>query len=371
MRICCLLLLTICFPLVSQGAFLIGLASPLIPEEGGGEGTHLFRLNLDGSGFADLGAIQLGGVEAEFDALAVSGGGQLLAFQIMPAGSRLSAIDLQQGTAAWLSPPLFGREIRGATFDGNNNLWAIDAAANELLNVSMSTGEELASVAITLNSAPFDIPNESDIAVDFSGQLLLTAGNQIFSLNSQSGELTLLLTDNMGEANPALVGAVVGMAPNERVVALASQGAMAADIVTYDLANPTARMTLLAAPFAFDVVLGDLALVHESVSSGDYNGDGVVDAADYVVWRNSLGSTTNLAANGNDFGTSMNRIDAADYLVWKNQYGVDPLAGLFASGQQIPEVPGSLVGATLVALILASRLFVETRRHRDTETLGC
>src|SRR5262249_39970448 len=30
---------------------------------------------------------------------------------------------------------------------------------------------------------------------------------------------------------------------------------------------------------------------------GDYNGDGIVDAADYTVWTDSLGSTTNLAAD--------------------------------------------------------------------------
>jgi hypothetical protein len=50
---------------------------------------------------------------------------------------------------------------------------------------------------------------------------------------------------------------------------------------------------------------------------GDYNHDGVVDAADYTVWRDSLGSTSNLAADGNVNGT----IDLGDYDVWKSNFG--------------------------------------------------
>ena len=37
-------------------------------------------------------------------------------------------------------------------------------------------------------------------------------------------------------------------------------------------------------------------------SLGDYNGNGIVDTADYTVWRDTLGSTSDLRANGNDAG---------------------------------------------------------------------
>ncbi|MEX2169885.1 MAG: exo-alpha-sialidase [Pirellulales bacterium] len=50
---------------------------------------------------------------------------------------------------------------------------------------------------------------------------------------------------------------------------------------------------------------------------GDYNGDGQVDAADYTAWRDSLGSTTNLAADGDGSGS----VNQADYQLWKNQFG--------------------------------------------------
>ena len=50
---------------------------------------------------------------------------------------------------------------------------------------------------------------------------------------------------------------------------------------------------------------------------GDYNSNGIVDAADYTLWRDSLGSTTNLAADGNGNGV----IDSGDFDVWKANYG--------------------------------------------------
>ena len=40
-----------------------------------------------------------------------------------------------------------------------------------------------------------------------------------------------------------------------------------------------------------------------TIPVGDYNGDGKVDAADYTVWRDTLGSTTDLRADGNGNGS--------------------------------------------------------------------
>jgi hypothetical protein len=54
---------------------------------------------------------------------------------------------------------------------------------------------------------------------------------------------------------------------------------------------------------------------------GDYNLNGKVDAADYTVWRDTLGSTEDFRANGNNEGDSEDLIDFADYEVWKEHFG--------------------------------------------------
>lgn len=53
-----------------------------------------------------------------------------------------------------------------------------------------------------------------------------------------------------------------------------------------------------------------------SPAQGDYDGDGAVTAADYTVWRDTLGATENLSADGNG-----NRIiDDGDFDLWSSRF---------------------------------------------------
>jgi hypothetical protein len=62
---------------------------------------------------------------------------------------------------------------------------------------------------------------------------------------------------------------------------------------------------------------------------GDYNGDNVVNAADYTVWRNSRGQTITLP---ND--STPGEVNDDDYAVWKAHFGESIGA---ASGPAVPE----------------------------------
>lgn len=88
----------------------------------------------------------------------------------------------------------------------------------------------------------------------------------------------------------------------------------------------------------------------DSVLSGDYNRDGLVNAADYTVWRNALGQmvTPGMGADGNGDGT----IDEFDYGVWKTNFG-STSGGTLAALVSVPEPKSVLL---LLTILLCGRL---------------
>ncbi len=82
-----------------------------------------------------------------------------------------------------------------------------------------------------------------------------------------------------------------------------------------------------------------ISALPSSALAGDYNGDGLVDAADYSVWRDTLGSTTNLAADGDGNGM----VNLLDYNLWAANYGAEQLSSNFATPE--PATLGLGLGA--------------------------
>jgi hypothetical protein len=82
--------------------------------------------------------------------------------------------------------------------------------------------------------------------------------------------------------------------------------------------------------------------------TGDYNSDGVVNAADYTVWRNSLGG---VSLPNEDSTQSPGVIDSADYNVWKSHFGMSGSGSgaLAVSGNAVPEP--NAIWLALVAVV--------------------
>ncbi|MGI9455220.1 MAG: dockerin type I domain-containing protein [Aeoliella sp.] len=106
----------------------------------------------------------------------------------------------------------------------------------------------------------------------------------------------------------------------------------------------------------------------EGEGTGDYNGDENVNAADFVVWRNTLGSTTDLRADGDGNGT----VEADDYLFWKARYGLPIGTGIITGIVEFGTLPtgsGSINAsavpepATYLIFSLALLFAGSVRRH--------
>lgn len=90
--------------------------------------------------------------------------------------------------------------------------------------------------------------------------------------------------------------------------------------------------------------------------AGDYNDDDKVDAADYTVWRDHLGSPTSLP---NDATAG---VTPEDYNVWKQNFGMSlPGGGGGALGSNAVPEPG--IFAMLIASVIAGG-FWQSRRSR-------
>jgi PEP-CTERM motif len=85
---------------------------------------------------------------------------------------------------------------------------------------------------------------------------------------------------------------------------------------------------------------------------GDYNQDGAVDAADYTVWRDHLGTSFALGGNGDETDDSAGVVDQADYALWKANFGNLAGSGAF-SNAAVPE-PSTfvLLAAAIVGIAL-------------------
>jgi hypothetical protein len=144
-----------------------------------------------------------------------------------------------------------------------------------------------------------------------------------------------------------------------------------------DLSNASAVLNDLMEPYAGNnqqfVGSDHLPVVADYVIAllpGDYNNNGIVDAADYVVWRKMLGQTgTGLAADGNNYGV----VNPADFDVWRAHFGetVGSGAGAIANAA-VPEPATTVMllfaaAGWLLSPTMPSRIEVRTTRQRVTQ----
>jgi len=112
--------------------------------------------------------------------------------------------------------------------------------------------------------------------------------------------------------------------------------------------NFPSNTTAVNSPTNFAGASGSVNL-SPTLTTGDYNDNGVVDAADYTVWRNQLGQAI---AMPNETVT-LGMVTQEDYAAWKANFGNAAGSGSF-SNTKVPE-PATLVLLTVGTLATCSR----------------
>lgn len=103
---------------------------------------------------------------------------------------------------------------------------------------------------------------------------------------------------------------------------------------TANLMSPGGTSEQLSASQISTARQSSFARLLPAVLAGDYSRNGVVDAVDYTIWRDTLGRTgSGLAADGN----GNNQIDSGDYTIWKTNFGDSGAGAATTAVQPVPE----------------------------------
>ncbi|MEM6329614.1 MAG: glycoside hydrolase, partial [Planctomycetota bacterium] len=214
---------------------------------------------------------------------------------------------------------------------------AVELAADTTLQAMQSTS---LLVFGQVDAAGFTLRKQGAGAVTLSGGLDL-AGGALEVFAAEQASLTLGANSDLSGTLNVLFDPGFAAELGQVFELIAYSGAVAE--------FTSVLLPQLAEGLDWELAYQSSALVAEIVSAGlagDYNGDGLVDGADYARWRGQLGMEgAGLAADGNNDQV----VNALDLELWQQNFGRMQTPGP-AALQQVPE-PACLAG---VALALAA-----------------
>ena len=262
---------------------------------------------IDGSGNAGIGTVRVqSGVTVSVGSFTILFADDLLSLE----GGTFSTTDLSfrgGGTFGWTSGTLHVGKYRGSLTVPSGGVLAPGNSVGQTtvdVNYSQSAGAILEIEIASAASADFvNVTGFADLGGNL--QLKLLGG----FLPSQTSSFTIF--DSRG-----ITGSFANVANGLRLATADGLGSFVVHYGAGSTFDPT------------QIVLSNFLV---AAIPGDYNQNGIVDAADYTVWRNNLGSGTSLP-NDDTPGVGQD-----DYTRWKTHFG--QTAG---SGSGAMRVPPSL-----------------------------
>jgi serralysin len=224
----------------------------------------------------------------------------------------------------------------GALTSGSTRL--VGASADVPTQAISPTATDFVSIS---NTRDVDFYSFSVSAASTLSALLTPRGG-VFSQGSADQNQTPTTFDANSRSNLALT---ILAANGTTVLAMANANPAGIAESIANLALPAAGTYYAEVTGADDTIqLYELGLTATTIATllpGDYNHDGVVDAADYTLWRSTLGQsvTAGTGADGNGDGL----ITAADFDLWRAHFGQTAASGSVLAGTSVPEPPAAFL----------------------------
>jgi hypothetical protein len=354
------------------GSVLFGQVLTIDSNDANGPSTLSWKI----SGFANAGQIIMtsAGTAAHNSTLSVASGNTLansgeIDFQAGVGGTRFLSADAvnNSGTLNVNAPTNFSGANSALTNSGHIHIasgTSLTLSNSGSFNQTAGETQDDGTLAVTPGTDDVKIQGgilhgtgtvTGKLQVSGTGQIspgdsigtLSVTGNVSFSAGSLSEEL-----GTAGSPGTSDLLAITGNLTLSGTSALALTGGAASGyykIITYS-GTLSGTFNSVTSGYAADYShTGEIRVVAVPLP-GDYNGNGIVDAADYVVWRKA-GAAAYLP---NDL--TPGTVNASDYDVWRAHFGQTAGSGSGASTNTgVPE-PATLVLLRFVAAGLCLRL---------------
>jgi hypothetical protein len=174
---------------------------------------------------------------------------------------------------------------------------------------------------------------------------LLSANCPALNVNFQNGG-DFNSAANWSDGMPPTLNANIYYIQNNLTATLASGGPQLRDLVVGNDSHGILSITGGSLSI-LDGSQGGIELGRERFPNGrngDYNNNGIVDAADYTLWRDTLGQAVLNDGDGAD-GNMDGQIDQGDYDYWKGQFGTVTKGGeIFLTNNAVLTTNGAVVG---------------------------
>jgi hypothetical protein len=226
--------------------------------------------------------------------------------------------NIAQSGSGGRSPSSFG----GAMYVLNGSLGVYNSTITDgtastgrgiyLIAQNGSATADIWSSIVAQNDAPIQA-RDFLTAID-EGQLTVTGGNNLIRTQGDYQFITVSTDDPLlaplgNNGGPTMTQALVATSPaldlgsNPQSLAADQRGGSYARVIGGKADIGAFELQTSAGPSL----------------PGDYNGNNVVDAADYVLWRKALGSSV-ATYSGSD-GNGNGAVDVGDYGVWRSNFG--------------------------------------------------